>query len=571
MGVTRGKEPINSGDAIDSFRNMGFSTLAAICEILDNSIQAEATKIKVIIDWEKPLALKYQRAKKFVFIDNGHGMDKDVLHNCLVMGESTRRASSGIGKFGVGATFAGISHGKNIRIFSKAKSGQWNFVQLDLELLQDGEGILEPISQDPPPEYSQELDNHGTIVIWDKIDKDFSDKAETLEELHHDLGRIYRKFLTVKKLHRGELIDNKNIITISVDGKNIAPYDPLYLTYNPKSDDTEEVEFASKEYTVGTGKSKSKMWITFSKLPKAWWEDPDMYKPGIVPVNVISRKITERNEGISLIREDREMAFGEIPYLKLYKEDGSSGIPFDRVDRWTGVEVSFTRDADEAFGVEANKSRMLISPEARKKIGTALRSVLEERRKEFTRIRGEKEKESGKSSVKRPGAGSKRVIQGALPQRGYTDDEKRQLREAAERFATQKQEIEDHYNDLIKGYLPLFDYNLDPTGPFVSFEHEQDSIVVRYNMGHPFIEKIFQVFNDIAVKRGEKPDNALTVEEVKKIKILFDILLAAYGLSESTFENPAHRDRIEDTLSTMKTIWSDLMSRLSKQDFDSGS
>ena len=149
MVVTRGKEPVNSGDAIDSFRNMGFSTLAAVSEILDNSIQAEATTIQVIIDWEKPLSQKHQRATKFVFVDNGHGMDKDVLHNCLVMGESTRRnLNRGIGKFGVGATFAGISHGKNIRIFSKTKGGQWNFVQLDLELLKDGEGILDPEPRD---------------------------------------------------------------------------------------------------------------------------------------------------------------------------------------------------------------------------------------------------------------------------------------------------------------------------------------------------------------------------------------------------------------------------------------
>ena len=38
--VMQGKNPINSGDAIDSFRTAGFNVGSAICEIIDNSVEA---------------------------------------------------------------------------------------------------------------------------------------------------------------------------------------------------------------------------------------------------------------------------------------------------------------------------------------------------------------------------------------------------------------------------------------------------------------------------------------------------------------------------------------------------
>jgi len=543
---------------------MGFRTDSAVCEIIDNSLEAQAKEIQIIIIFkEKKLMEKYRRIEKFVFIDNGHGMEKDILFDCLVLGEGTKRSlNRGIGKFGVGATFAGISQGRLIGIYSKIKSGKWLYTQLDLDLLNQGEGISEPVEQTPPGDYVNKIDNEGTIVIWEKIDTDTTEKD--LEIIKHNIGRIYRKFLTDKKLEDGKIVNNDPIL-LTVNGEPITPYDPMFLTFNPKADDKELATLGeSKEYDLKYGNIKSKMRITFSYLPESWWDDPEtMYKPGMNPVNVQERKIDAKNKGVSIIREGREMAFGEIPFLKLLKKNNpEGGSNFEPQDRFTGIEISFNRDADKIFGIEANKSRMFLPRYIRDKIGLILREPLETRRTVFSQTRGKKE--TGRKKGK-----SKQIIQNIMPSPNYTPEEKEEVRKFAEQIATGKQEIEDMYNDLIKGYLPIESWDLDPTGPFVQFEHKLKSIIVKYNMNHSFMKKFFETLQDIAERKGEDPNNALTIEEIQRTKTLFDLLLASYGIAEISFENPSDKKEIQTILDDMRRNWGIIADRISSQDIKS--
>ena len=121
----------------------------------------------------------------------------------------------------------------------------------------------------------------------------------------------------------------------------------------------------------------------------------------------------------------------------------------------------------------------------------------------------------------------------------------------------------------MKGYLPIHSWDLDPNGPFVRYEHHQKSIVVKYNMNHPFIKKMFEVLEDIAERKGEDPSNALKIEEIQRTKTLFDIMLASHGLAELTFQNPDHEEEIQSTLSTLMNRWGDISHRISKQDIES--
>ena len=82
-----------------------------------------------------------------------------------------------------------------------------------------------------------------------------------------------------------------------MNGEKIAPYDPLFLTYNPKADDSELAKLGeSKEYPLNHDGIKSKMRITFSYLPESWWDDEEkMYKPGSNPENKIQRKLVREH------------------------------------------------------------------------------------------------------------------------------------------------------------------------------------------------------------------------------------------------------------------------------------
>ena len=82
-------------------RDSDFDCYSAYAEAIDNSIQANATEVNIRFDTEKRRG-NYEHIKSIAFIDDGDGMDQDLIHNCLVLGYSSRfNDRSGIGRFGV--------------------------------------------------------------------------------------------------------------------------------------------------------------------------------------------------------------------------------------------------------------------------------------------------------------------------------------------------------------------------------------------------------------------------------------------------------------------------------------
>ena len=133
-------------------------------------------------------------------------MDENRLYDYFIATEGDIRSKKeGIGKFGVGAYMSGISQAAKCEVYSKASGGKWLYT-----ILEKGKKIPKQISKDPPKQYEQF--ESGTIVIWSETYSHFNendvDNDETGDNLVFALGRIYRKFLTDKKIYRGKLVDN---------------------------------------------------------------------------------------------------------------------------------------------------------------------------------------------------------------------------------------------------------------------------------------------------------------------------------------------------------------------------
>ena len=548
--ITEGRDPIASIYTIDSLRSQGFHYESAICEIIDNSIEANAKNIRINFKWgELKPGQRDQRINKFIFTDDGDGMDKTNLFDCLVLGESTRRANrNGIGKFGVGATFSGISQGKKIEVYSKIKGGSWLYTWLDLDLLEQGIGIPDPIKKSPPTEHSVE---NGTIVIWDNLDKsDLIKNSNKILQLTNNVGRIYRKFLAPKKIQGDKIVDN-DPIKIFMDGELIEPYDPLFLTYNRKKDDVEIPTFEYRDVPIMKNGIKSKMRITISKFPSSWW---DSTGAGNTDVNVKQRFITDRNEGVSIVRAGRETLFGDIPYFRI--GSGASKKHFTEIDRWTGIEISFERDADDIFGVESNKARLLISSYISEEISNYISSTIVQRRGEIDEIRGLKREEEGDAGAT-SFAKSKKRIQDQTKQQ-YGDDEKNELKKIVKGLEQNIEKQQELYVDLEKGYHPELSYNLDSNGAFVSYMYHLKSITVKYNMNHPFMKKFFDTLDDIAKQQGKNPNSAINVKEIESLKMLFDVLMASFGLARERFGDTKIEQEIQSTINTLIVNWGDI-------------
>lgn len=570
------RDPISSEFAFEAFSKAGFKAISSICEIIDNSIEANADEIIIKFNWKtRSTTTAYHRVNEFVFIDNGNGMDEKRLYDYFVATESDKRDNpQGIGKFGVGAYMSCISQAKIGEVYSKTSGGKWLYTNLIA-----GKKIPKPTVKDPPKEYVKF--DHGTIVIWSDAYSKFTDNdinGETGDKLLHQLGRIYRKFIAEEKIvpakNGSEKIKNPHIVKIKIDnglGQNfkVVPYDPLFATYNNKKDDKDKPKIVSQRVKLTTDDHSGWMVITYSYFPDSWWVT--QYRPGNDPVNLNERKISEEDEGISLVREGRELYFGSHPGgpLKILGSSKSSRNQnyFTDEDRWTGIEIEFSKESDEIFGVEFNKTRILMEPFVRKKISEAISPTVVSRRNYFTSERKAHEEATGQSGTKGGKKGTK-AIHDTITKPAYSDAQEKKLKEFAERFKDDLESTEDVYNDLLNGYHVSLGYKLDPNGPFVSFAYEADSVLVKYNMEHPFMKKFFGVLEELGIKLGAEEGKAGTIEEIQTIRALLDILMASFGFSRTTFSDITKSQDIQSTINQLVSNWGNSAHRLSEVNLD---
>ena len=131
---------IEQGTALESMRASDFDCYSAYGEVIDNSIQANATQIRIEIEEKQDRHnTRHKKIGRILFADNGSGMDVDLLHKCLTLGHSSRyNDRSGIGRFGVGMTLGAIHECRRVDVYSKSIGGEWNHTFIDLDEIKSG-------------------------------------------------------------------------------------------------------------------------------------------------------------------------------------------------------------------------------------------------------------------------------------------------------------------------------------------------------------------------------------------------------------------------------------------------
>src|SRR5262245_60392657 len=96
---------------VRGMRDIGYkSNATAVNELIDNSIQAEASKVHVVFGY--PTGSKSE-PDKLAVIDNGHGMDPIMIRASVLWGGTHRHDDrTGFGRYGYGLPSASVSIGK---------------------------------------------------------------------------------------------------------------------------------------------------------------------------------------------------------------------------------------------------------------------------------------------------------------------------------------------------------------------------------------------------------------------------------------------------------------------------
>ena len=369
---------------VSAMRNSGYkSTTHALAELIDNSIDSQATVIELFGVSRLNNRTGRHSLQELAVLDNGEGMDRDTLRGSLRYGHGTRRRRRGIGRFGLGLPNSAMSQARQVDVWSW-QSGATNALhtRLSLDDVESGASeIPEPKLREIPNIYREAsrgvFGDSGTLVVWKDLDRvEWKQASTTFKHAELLLGRIYRRFLSKQSecLHtddprRAEIGQQRTITLIPIQEEGdtgevqvqgiveVRPNDPLYLMTGtscpepfgpgPMFKELEggpflvPVKYQGKEYGVRVRASYARRHVRDPFASAADWPQEWVGKDaGHTPWG----KHADHNIGVSLVRAHREIQL-----------DDSWISGDDPRERWWTVEVDFPTALDEVFGVTNNK------------------------------------------------------------------------------------------------------------------------------------------------------------------------------------------------------------------------
>lgn len=556
----------NSKHAIESQRRSAYrNTSAAAREIVDNAIEAKASRIDVFFDQAKRQKGKTdgEAVTAVAFLDDGSGMSPKMARYALSWGAGTHFDELGtIGKFGFGLPNASINQTRRVEVYTKRRTDKvitraW----LDINNVQaHGLTHIEEPETAELPEFVQRYlkDNeltfdHGTVVVWVTPDRLSYRKASTLKEhLLDDFGVVYRYMLGDVKLN--------------VSGKTVEPVDPLFLTpgarYYVPEDKGGAIEVYNQMIPVRYYQDEETGGLHLSHVEKASDLDPEnektlavgaievrivrfppgfsVHKKGKAESDVHRRfEIRKARRGMSFVRHDREIETVDV--FPRSMRDISAGLgdwPLLQgyAYHW-GIEVKFNPQLDEVFGIANDKQtvrpiedfwRLLASEPF--EIDALLKAEnnwqMRERKKGPPIVETPEEPSPAENAAALADRIDGELIQ--VPQKDKEKVEKATEEEAKKRVGVTEKTLDEAKEAIKKqgqrrGYkIEYFD---DPNGAFFEPEWQPGNVVVaKVNRQHPFYSAFYAAL--------------LNLEGGNRARYALDLVLLALAKGELRIDDP---------------------------------
>jgi hypothetical protein len=198
---TQERLPPNYAKLDVALRSIGYTFEAAVADILDNSIDAKATRVLV------RLIMKPDGFLDLAIWDDGNGMDEATLREAMRFGADVSQEIERLGKFGLGLKLASLSQAKEVSVLT-AKNGRlsgraWlekgiasGFTSTIFDA-DECEKLIKQIVPDRP------LKRSGTLVWWSRlyrVGQGHADPAEhaqkLMRRLENHLSLAFHRFLS---------------------------------------------------------------------------------------------------------------------------------------------------------------------------------------------------------------------------------------------------------------------------------------------------------------------------------------------------------------------------------------
>lgn len=373
-------------EALRSQMSSGYrSTDYAVSEIIDNSIEANATLVDVLIV-ESTLKQRVRRSTKIsqiCIVDNGTGIAPDILSRVLCFGFGTHHGKTDfidlgehgkMGKFGYGLPNSSVSVANDIHVWSwrdGLESTHHTALNVKDVLDRKVDGV-EPLSRQRVDDnivkmceaIGHEFGNSGTVVNWNDTERSsWAKSGKLFEHLEEVVGRIYRKFINDGSVRIRVSIFHSDDYTKPISNATpIRVNDPLYLMKGSITSDLLRATFSREDASDQEKKLLGREDEFFQGFPSGRHEkvfnvvrEDGTYQVKFTQ-SLIShdfRKVVHgssdvgqlaaRNQGVSICRAGRELELD----ARTAKDDTRH--------RWWGMEIDFPPALDDVFGVTNNK------------------------------------------------------------------------------------------------------------------------------------------------------------------------------------------------------------------------
>ena len=429
----------NAAKLLESLRSSGYDNYTAICDIIDNSFDANADLVKV--DIGETGSTKQEHIVSIA--DNGDGMPLDILDQAMKLGSLTNREDENLGKYGMGLITASISMGRRLTVITKHAGAYYTAIQ-DLDEIQKTNKFVKTVRESNPIEISR-FDQllggaeSGTIVTIQKIDNLQNKSMQQFKaKLLKDCGQIYRYFIN----------SNKKIF---INGTEVHATDPMMLDLTGT-----EIFLDTTDTLAGDDGTPTSIRLRVVHLPNV--SDQEKKTLGMnIP-----------NQGFYLMRNNREITKGESFGIFTKHND------FNRFR----AEVFVTGDLDRKIGINYRKEGNKLSDD--------IRTWLE--RQAFPQIRTIRDlakRDQKQKTEKVDHTGSTRIIESKAS--------------VLKKPRLDQANVTDTLKAVSSEAFTNVDFNVESNtrlAPLFQFEVKGKDVQINYNNDHPFYQQVFSEIRD---------------------------------------------------------------------------
>ncbi|MCX4177498.1 MULTISPECIES: ATP-binding protein [Paraburkholderia] len=209
---------------------MGYSTGAAVADIIDNSIAAGASRVDIQFSWEGA-------ASRVAILDDGKGLGDAELESAMTLGDKSPldvRSPDDLGRFGMGLKTASLSQCRRMTVAS-IRGGSRSCLRWDLDELARNPDLGWALMEGPASGSEAYIEalfgrSHGSLVLWESMDrivtKAFSPEhfLDLVDEVERHLAMVFHRIICGPRPR----------LRLTINGRDIVAWDPFMLGHAAK-------------------------------------------------------------------------------------------------------------------------------------------------------------------------------------------------------------------------------------------------------------------------------------------------------------------------------------------------